>query len=125
MTHLRSFFVYTISFCFIFSQESNNPIISINVSEEKAKKIAFIGDSFTQGKPWASLTVKSLNNNLITEGYSLGVSGYSTLQSFLKLKKYFEEINPEFKRIKFKTGQKVFDWIIPKEWNIRDAWQKF
>ena len=31
MIHLRSFFVYTISFCFIFSQESNNPIISINV----------------------------------------------------------------------------------------------
>ena len=31
MTHLRSFFVYTISFCFIFSQESNNPILSINV----------------------------------------------------------------------------------------------
>ncbi len=38
--------------------------------------------------------------------------------------KYFEEINPEFKRIKFKTGQKVFDWIIPKEWNIRDAYIK-
>ena len=31
MTHLRNFFVYTISFCFIFSQESNNPILSINV----------------------------------------------------------------------------------------------
>jgi len=31
VTHLRSFFVYTISFCFIFSQESNNPILSINV----------------------------------------------------------------------------------------------
>ena len=31
MTHLRIFFVYTILFCFIFSQESNNPILSINV----------------------------------------------------------------------------------------------
>ena len=31
MTHLRNFFVYTISFCFIFSQENNNPILSINV----------------------------------------------------------------------------------------------
>ena len=31
MTHLRSFFVYTIYFCFIFSQENNNPILSINV----------------------------------------------------------------------------------------------
>tara|TARA_X000001036_G_C20655934_1_gene796938 strand:- start:832 stop:2067 length:1236 start_codon:yes stop_codon:yes gene_type:complete len=31
VTHLRSFFVYTIYFCFIFSQENNNPILSINV----------------------------------------------------------------------------------------------
>ena len=31
MTHLRSFFVYAIFFCFIFSQESNNPILSINI----------------------------------------------------------------------------------------------
>ena len=41
------------------------------------------------------LTVKSLNNNFNTEGYSLGVSGYSNLQSYLKLKKYFKEINPD------------------------------
>ncbi len=38
--------------------------------------------------------------------------------------KYFEDINPELKRIKFKTGKKVFDWIIPKEWNIKDAYIK-
>ncbi len=75
--------------------ETNSPILPINVSKDKAKKIAFIGDSFTHGKPWASLTVKSLNNTIKTEGYSLGVSGYSTLQSFIKLKKYFEEINPD------------------------------
>ena len=31
MTHLRILFVYTMFFCFIFSQESNNPILSINV----------------------------------------------------------------------------------------------
>ena len=35
---------------------------------------------------------------------------------------YFERINPEFRRLKFKTGQKVFDWEIPKEWNIKDAY---
>ena len=35
---------------------------------------------------------------------------------------YFEKLNPEFKRIKFKTNQKVFDWIIPEEWNIKDAY---
>ena len=37
---------------------------------------------------------------------------------------YFEKLNPEFKRLKFRTGQKVFDWVIPKEWNIRDAFIK-
>ena len=35
---------------------------------------------------------------------------------------YFEKLNPEFKRIKFKTNQKVFDWIIPNEWDIEDAY---
>ena len=35
---------------------------------------------------------------------------------------YFEKLNPEFKRLKFRTGQKVFDWVIPKEWNIKDAY---
>ena len=37
---------------------------------------------------------------------------------------YFEKINPEFKRIKFKTGKKVFDWTVPKEWNIKDGYIK-
>ena len=31
---------------------------------------------------------------------------------------YFERYNNDFKRIKFKTGEKVCDWEIPKEWNI-------
>ena len=35
---------------------------------------------------------------------------------------YFKKLNPEFKKLQFKTGQKVFDWVIPKEWNIRDAY---
>ena len=36
--------------------------------------------------------------------------------------KYFKKINPEFKVVKFKTGKKVFDWNIPNEWNIKDAY---
>ena len=35
---------------------------------------------------------------------------------------FFEKINPELKRIKFKSGKKVFDWTIPLEWNIKDAY---
>ena len=34
---------------------------------------------------------------------------------------YFESYNKEFKRLSFKTGEKVFDWNIPKEWNIVDG----
>ena len=36
--------------------------------------------------------------------------------------KYFMKINPEFKWIKFNSGKKVFDWNIPNEWNIKDAY---
>ena len=36
--------------------------------------------------------------------------------------RYFKKLNPEFKILKFKTGHKVFDWVIPKEWNIKDAY---
>ena len=35
---------------------------------------------------------------------------------------YFTKLNPELKRLKFKTGKKVFDWVIPEEWNIKDAY---
>jgi len=35
---------------------------------------------------------------------------------------FFEKINPEFKRIKFKTGRKVFDWKVPMEWHVKDAY---
>lgn len=37
---------------------------------------------------------------------------------------YFENINPEFRRVKFKTGAKVFDWKIPLEWNIKESYIK-
>ena len=36
--------------------------------------------------------------------------------------RYFEEIHPEITRHLFATGTQVFDWTIPKEWKIRDAY---
>ena len=35
---------------------------------------------------------------------------------------YFEKFNNEFKRLKFKSGEKVFDWEIPEEWEIKDGY---
>ena len=45
------------------------------------------------------------------------ITGKDTLKTI----KYFQKINKEFKIIKFKTGSKVFDWTIPLEWNVKDA----
>ncbi len=36
--------------------------------------------------------------------------------------KYFENFHPEYKRIIFNSGTKVYDWEIPNEWNIKDAY---
>ena len=38
--------------------------------------------------------------------------------------KYFSKLNPELKILKIKSGKKVFDWKIPQEWIIKDAYIK-
>ena len=35
---------------------------------------------------------------------------------------YFEKYNTNLKRIRFKTGEKVLDWEVPEEWNIKDSY---
>ena len=35
--------------------------------------------------------------------------------------KYFMDEHKEFRVIKFKTGERVFDWEIPEEWIVRDS----
>jgi len=35
---------------------------------------------------------------------------------------FFQNYHKEFKRISFKSGEKVFDWIIPNEWIINDGY---
>ena len=35
---------------------------------------------------------------------------------------YLEKIVPDFRRVKFSSGTKVYDWKIPKEWHIHDSY---
>ena len=39
-----------------------------------------------------------------------------------KTLQYFRKLNPELKIINFKNEKKVFDWVIPKEWHIKNAY---
>ena len=36
--------------------------------------------------------------------------------------KEIKKVVPELKIYEKKSGSKVFDWVIPKEWNIKDAY---
>ena len=46
-----------------------------------------------------------LNRAIISEGYR-------------KSLKIFKKIHPNLKILNFKSGEKVFDWKVPKEWEI-------
>ena len=48
------------------------------------------------------------------------LTGVGVNQTLKILKNY----NKKLKIIKFKSGQKVFDWTIPKEWTVNEAWIK-
>ena len=52
--------------------------------------------------------------------YNRSLTGEGTLKTL----QFFQKINPEFNIIKFKSGKKVFDWTIPNEWKISDAFIK-
>lgn len=38
--------------------------------------------------------------------------------------KYIQNIHPEMNIEEIKSGTKVFDWVVPSEWNINDGWIK-
>ncbi len=48
------------------------------------------------------------------------ITGEGVNQTLRILKSY----NNKLKIIKFKSGKKVFDWTIPNEWKVNEAWIK-
>ena len=42
----------------------------------------------------------------------------------LKTLKYIKKIIPKLKIKHFNSGEKYYDWTIPKEWNVKDAYIK-
>ena len=46
------------------------------------------------------------------------ITGKGTLKTLKIIKSSFNDL----KIIKIKSGTKVFDWSIPEEWNIKDAY---
>ena len=41
-----------------------------------------------------------------------------------KTLKILKKINKKLKVIEYKSNEKVFDWTIPKEWKVKEAWIK-
>ena len=41
-----------------------------------------------------------------------------------KTLKILRNINKKLKIIEFKSGQKVYDWKVPYEWSVKEAWIK-
>ena len=51
-------------------------------------------------------------------GYNRSITGEGSLNSLKKLKNIF----PELKILSVKSGLKVYDWKVPKEWNVKEAY---
>ena len=46
------------------------------------------------------------------------ITGKGTLKTLKLIKKEFKDLKIK----KIKSGEKVFDWVIPPEWNIKEAY---
>ena len=48
------------------------------------------------------------------------LAGPANLKTLHELKK----INKNLKIKSFRSGSKVFDWVVPHEWSVKEAWIK-
>ena len=64
-----------------------------------------------------------MNNKILSDIFDdlfpicRSITGNGYRKSLNILKKYIK-----FKIIKYQSGKKIFDWIVPKEWNIKEAY---
>ena len=47
-----------------------------------------------------------------------------TGRSIRQTLKYIKKSIPNLKIIGFKSGTRVFDWVVPDEWDVKDAYIK-
>ena len=66
------------------------------------------------------MNIKKIYNFAANKLFPLNrsITGRGTLQTL----KYIKDIFPKLKINKIKSGTKVFDWKVPKEWNVFDAY---
>ncbi len=58
--------------------------------------IAFVGDSFTHSTLWPSYTIDELRRRGRSfDGYSLGVAGHGTIQTWLKIQRHIDRYKPD------------------------------
>lgn len=62
-------------------------------------------------------------HNLMEELYPLcrSITGEGVRETLRILKKYI----PFLEQHEISTGTEVYDWIIPKEWKVKEAWLKY
>ena len=68
-----------------------------------------------------------LTNYVQTIPYDNKIQTYNIYREMIPKKKVFLKYIKSkipIKIHKVKTGEKIFDWNVPKEWNIKDAYVK-
>ena len=63
----------------------------------------------------------ALADNALTHIKRLFYDNRSDGPDIRKSLNYFSRIHPEFETLSFPTGYKAFDWTVPQEWHLRDA----
>jgi hypothetical protein len=74
----------------------SQPAVAELENRGSPRKVYFLGDSFTQDRTWPARTQRhAAEAGVFFDGYVLGVSGYGTTQSLLKLERDFDRHRPE------------------------------